>query len=213
MDTKIQKYARRCEGAAWALISLAFLQWIGSWIADFVVAYTMGDIDFSKYETMAEVFGKLSAEQLHKLNFVNMALAADWGGAWFGLFALAKLSWKARLLGFLCDGVGFAIMVIGFYFFIKLMKELQKGLLFSLDVIQLLNKIAKLIFWFAVYTPINRTIITLILSLANPPGQRLFTVSFTFGDLFTLAASWFFVILTSLMVESRELQSEHDLTV
>jgi hypothetical protein len=116
-------------------------------------------------------------------------------------------------LGFLCDGVGFAIMVVGFYFFIKLMAQLQKGSLFSLEVIQLLNKIAKIIFWFAVYTPINRTIITMILSLANPSGQRLLTISFTFGDLFTLAASWFFVILTSLMRESRELKSEHDLTV
>ena len=43
--------------------------------------------------------------------------------------------------------------------------------------------------------------------------QRFWIATFNFNDILTLAASWFFVILTSLMRESQQLQEEHDTTV
>jgi hypothetical protein len=80
-------------------------------------------------------------------------------------------------------------------------------------VIELLNKLAKVIFWFALYVPINRAILSLIITFQNPPGQRLFMASITLFDVFIFAASWFFMILTSLMHESRQLKTERDLTI
>ena len=215
MDTKIQKYARRCELAAWALMALAVIQWLTKWIADwFTYALaSFSNLDLAKYKTFAEAFEKLPKDQSSQLAFVDMTLQADIGNSWIGLINLEKLSWTSRLLGFLCDGVGIGIMLIGFWFFIKLMAQLKKRQLFSSEVIELLNKIAKVIFCFALYAPINRMLLSLLVALQNPPGQRFFVATFNFNDLFTLAVSWFFVILTSLMYESRQLQSEHDLTV
>lgn len=215
MDAKIQKYARRCEFAAWALIGLAFFQWIFKWVADWVIYLLsqFGGFDLTKYGSLAEAFKHLSCEQLNKISFVEKLMHADFGESWIGLSNLVKLSWTSRFLGFLCDGVAVGIMVLGFWLFVKLMKQLTKGSVFSIEVIELLNKIAKVIFWFAVYVPIGRILISLLIAFTNPPGQRCVAVTLLAGDIFVLAASWFFVILTALMRESRELQSERDLTV
>lgn len=215
MDAKIQKYARRCELAAWALIALAFTQWIFKWVVDWFVYWTsqFGDIDLTKYASLSEAIEKLSSQQLGSFKFIDIVMQADFGGAWIGLTTLAKFSWQSRLIGFLTDGVAVGIMVLGFWFFITLMKQLTKGSIFSIEVVELLNKIAKVILWFALYVPLNRSIISLLVAFSNPPGQRFWIATLNFGDIFTLAASWFFVILTSLMRESCELQSERDLTV
>ncbi len=215
MDVKIQKYARRCELAASALMGLVVVRWVGEWIADWVVYWSsrFGDLDLSKYQSLDGAVQKLQFEQLGRFNVVDALLRADFGCSWMGLTTLAKLPWYLRLSGFLCDGVAVGIIALGFWYFIKLMAQLKKGDIFSIDVIELLNKLARVIFWFALYIPINRTLITLIATMQNPPGQRFLVATINFTDIFTLAASWFFVILTSLMRESRQLQEDRDLTV
>jgi len=216
MDTKIQKYAKRCEIFARLLMALAIGNWVVKWFLDWYFFYAMvwfENLDITKYKTLAEVLEKFPSNQLGWLEAADRYMRIDLGESWIGLANLAKLSWASHLLGFLFDGIAVGIMALGFWYFIKLMKQLIKGSLFSADVIELLNKIAKIIFLLAVYTPINRTIVSLLITFANPPGQRFLVVTLSSNDILTLAASWFFVILTSLMRESRELQAEHDLTV
>jgi len=225
MDTKIQTYAKRCEIAAWFLVTFGIIDWVLKWFIDWIIyfrsAFSFGNFmnfiaytNYTKYTSLAEAMEKLPPEQwLNNLNFIDMIMKADVGASWIGLATLAKLSWASRLLGFLCDGIGVGIMVVGFWFFIKLMKQLKKGSMFSVEVIELLNKIAKVIFWVALYVPVNRTIISVLIAFNQPVGQRYWLAALNFGDILTLAASWFFVILTSLMRESRELQSDRDLTV
>ena len=219
MDTKIQKYAKWCEIAAQMLIFLVIIQWPIKWVADWLI-YGIGYFDHSadsfnlwQYKSLAEALEKLPIEQSGRLYFVDIVLQADYSSAWLGLANLARLPWIFRLIGFLADGVSVGILVIGFYLFIKLMKQLKKGSLFSVDVIELLSKIAKVIFWFALYTPINRTIISLLLAFNNPVGKRFWVATVNFHDILTITISWFFVILTSLMCESQQLKEEHDSTV
>ncbi len=216
MDTKIQKYARWNETAAKILMCFSVSNWIAKWFFDWVLFYSLylfENLDVSKYKSFADVLEKFPKEQLGGVNLCDIAMQADTGSSWIGIANLAKLSWTSRLVGFLADGVSVGILIIGFYLFIKLMKQLKTGSLFSIDVIELLNKIAKVIFWFALYTPINRTIVSLLVAFSHPVGQRFWIATFNFNDILTLAASWFFVILTSVMRESQQLKEEHDTTV
>ena len=212
MDAKIKKYARYLGITAWILMIWSIALWVMKWIADWVFC---GCVDLSKYTSMAEAFEKLpsGSEQLWQLKFIDTSLSADLGGAWIGLANLAKLSWGVRLWGFLFDGVAIGILAVGFWFFIKLMAQFKNGSVFSIDVIELLSKLAKVIFWFALYVPVNRAIVSLIIMFQNPSGQRFFVPSYMVGDAFILAASYFFMILTSLIYESCQLKEEHDLTI
>jgi hypothetical protein len=172
----------------------------------------------SKYASLAEAYEKLPIEQFptldaNRLKIVDAALRADFGNSWIGLIQLSKLSLTSRILGFLFEGISIAILVIGFWLFIQLMAQFKKGSIFSIGVSELLSKLAKVIFWFALYVPVQRTILTLIMTFQNPPGQRFFMVSITVSDVFIFAVSYFFVLLTSLMHESSKLQEDHDLTV
>ncbi|MFA5075334.1 MAG: DUF2975 domain-containing protein [Candidatus Babeliales bacterium] len=212
MDSKIKKYAGYCQTAAWILMIMGILQWIVKWFIDWIL-YGIRDIDLAKYKSMAEVFEKMPKEQLYRFVIVDSVFKSDYSGGWIGIFGLSKFSWGSWFLGFLSDGISIGILVIGFYFFIKLMKELKKGSVFSSPVIDLLNKLSNVIFWFALYLPVNRTLVNMIMAFQNPPGQRFFFPSITLVDIFIFAVSWFFVILTSLMKESKQLKTEQDLTI
>jgi hypothetical protein len=196
-------------------------QWVAKWSVDWIIygcdCLFHGHV-LSKYASLAEAYEKLPMEQLptldaNRLKIVDAALRADFGGSWIGLVQLSKLSLTSRILGFLCEGISIAILVIGFWLFIQLMAQFKKGSIFSIGVSELLSKLAKVIFWFALYVPVQRTILTLIMTFQNPPGQRIFMTSITLNDIFIFAASWFFMILTSLMYEGHKLQEDQDLTV
>lgn len=212
MDTKIKKYARRCQVTAWALMGFAVWHLFFKWLMDTYNFYRGNGFDLVKYTPLPEAMGKVSGGQFGALKSI-VDMQPDLSGTWINLASLTKLSWQVRLIGFLCDAVSVGIMIVGFWLFIKLMKQLAKGSLFSIEVIELLNKLAKVIFCFALYVPINRTLLCLLAAFANPVGPRYLSVTIGLSDILTLMASWFFVILTSLMRESRELQSERDLTV
>lgn len=187
MDTKIQKYARRCEFVAYGALVLSIGNWLIKWL--------------------------LPVKQLRWFESLVRALDPNFCESWFDSVSTAHLPWFLRLAGFLVDGVAVGIAVCGFYFFIHLMRQFKLGSPFSTQMVILLNKIAKALFWFALYLPVSRTLVTLIVSLNNPPGQRLLNITLGSQDIYTLAVSWFFVLLTSLMRESQQLQVEHDATV
>ena len=217
MDTKIQKYANRCEIAARCLMALALGQWPFKWLLDWYVFYSMVWIehinltkssvlaasDVTKSSSLATYIEKLTANQLWQVNFFDRLMQVDMG-EWIGLANLAKLSWASRLLCFLTEGVAVGIMVLGFYFFIKMMKQLKKGSVFSSEVIKLLNKITKVIFWFAVYVPINRAITSLIIFFESPAGHRFWFPMIGFSDLLTFRCK--LVFRHSYITYARELR-------
>ncbi len=215
MDSKIKKQARTLEFMAWILMFGGIFRWITKWAFDWIF-YGLGKFtgapDMSKYKTLTEAYEKLPSDQRY-LNFINAVRDAEYGGTGLRLLELSKLSWYTRLLGFLLDGIAIGILLVGFWFFIKLMLQFKKGSIFSSTAIELLNKLSKVIFWFALYLPINRSMVSLIMVFQNPPGQRYFALFITLGDMFIFAASYFFLILTSLMRDSRQLQEEQKLTV
>lgn len=206
LDQKIKKYAQRCKITAWILMIGGIGIWLGKWTMDW-------ELNWFLYYWPNNGATNLNSLPSETIKYLDRILNADYSGAWIGIENLAKLSSTSRFLCFLFDGIATGILAIGFWFFIKLMGELKKGSVFSNEVIEILNKLAKAVFWFAIYTPINRAIIGLIATFQNPPGQRYLVATINFSDVFILAASWFFVILTSLMHESQQLQAERDLTI
>lgn len=138
---------------------------------------------------------------------------AKFYGKDFDIFNLPKSELLIRILGFIIDAPAFSILILGFTTLIKLMHCFKQGEVFSEQTINLFNKLSKLAFIFAIYSPIKDSIITTIVSLQNPPGQRIIQFAFTSSDIINIFIFGFFVIISKIMQEGYKIKSEQDLTV
>lgn len=118
-----------------------------------------------------------------------------------------------RLAGLFVDSVGIIVLIFGLISFVRLMRCFQNGEIFSQSAITHLQRITKIALIWALYTPINGSLLSIIMSLQNPPGQRLITVTFWLHDVINIFIFGLFVIIVSIMKEGSRLQQEQDLTI
>jgi len=119
----------------------------------------------------------------------------------------------SRLLGAFIDSISIALLLWGCICFIRLLRYYQRGEIFTADTLALFNKMSRIAFAWALYEPVNFTLLSIITSLANPAGQRVIAVGLTSNDLVHIVIVGLFMIITSLMQEAYTLKNEHDLTV
>ena len=118
-----------------------------------------------------------------------------------------------RLIGMLVDSISSGSLLIILWLITSIMNQFQKSETFSFSVVTLFTTISKLAFSLAIYTPINRSLLSVITSWHNGPGQRILTVSFGSADLFNILIFGFLMVMTLLMQYGTTLQNEHNLTV
>jgi hypothetical protein len=127
--------------------------------------------------------------------------------------AIHNLPLLNRLLGFLVDGLWTGLLLIGLYYCIELMKRFETGEIFSQTTTTLFQKITKFMFWWAVYTPIQRTLHILAVTLSNPPGYRQLIVGISSIDIFLILIFLLFHVISSIMQEAVAIKSEQDLII
>lgn len=93
------------------------------------------------------------------------------------------------------------------------MKRFETGEIFSQKTITLFQKITKFMFWWAVYTPVQRTLHVLAVTLSNPPGYRQLIVGISSIDIFLILIFLLFHVISSIMQEAVEIKSEQDLII
>ena len=148
-------------------------------------------------------------------------IALDYGNHHFLFFALdnsfkaliAGMPFLHRVLGMIIDSFSFGLLFFIFLLVARLMNYFQQGEIFTAATVMLISLIGKTTFYLALYTPINRIILSLVISLHNPPGQRFISASFEPSDVFNILAFGFFMVITLLMREGNFLQEEKNLTV
>lgn len=146
-------------------------------------------------------------------------IALDYGNHHFLFFApdnmslIAGMPFFHRLIGMIIDGFSFGLLIFIFLLVIKLMNYFQQNEIFTSATVAIISLIGKMTFYLALYTPINRTILSLVMSWHNPPGQRFISASFEPSDMFNILAFGFFMVITLLMREGNFLQEEKNLTV
>jgi hypothetical protein len=126
---------------------------------------------------------------------------------------IAQIPATHRLLGFLVDGISVALIFFGIITFVRIMRCLRQGDIFSRKTVFLFRRLSILALLWAVYTPVRNTLLTLVESLHNPAGQRI--IAFTFGsdDVVNIFILGFFLVITSVMQEASALKEEQELTV
>lgn len=116
-----------------------------------------------------------------------------------------------RLAGMLFDGVSFGLLIMIFWLVAEIMKHFQNNDTFSKSTVQLFTLMSKCAFYHALYTPINRTILSVITTLHVRP--HTLGISFGSTDLLNIFIFGFLMVMTLLMQQAVVLQQEQSLTV
>ncbi len=118
-----------------------------------------------------------------------------------------------RIVGMIVDS-GISIMLLMILWnIIKVMKKFEHNELFSNSLVNFFVKMNTYAFCLALYVPLNRMILSVIITLHNAPGHRILTASFGSADLFNILMFGIFMVMTLLMQHATVLQNEQNLTV
>ena len=85
--------------------------------------------------------------------------------------------------------------------------------MFSRNVFSLFRKISRIALAWAIYGPVKSIIMSLVLTIHNPPGSRIVSLTVSSNDIINIFIVGFFFVITSLMYEGYKLKNEQDLTV
>ncbi len=127
--------------------------------------------------------------------------------------SLANLPILSKILYLLIDGISCVLILVGCFYFIKILKLYQRGEIFSSHLLQLFQKVSRIALVWALYAPLKHTLLSLVTTFFNPVGQRVIEVSITSHDIINIFVVGFFLVITSLMQEAYALKNESDLTV
>jgi len=120
----------------------------------------------------------------------------------------ATLTLPVRLLACLVGLAQAAIAVFAVWRLRRLFGLYADGLIFTADNTRCLRHFAAAILAFAIAKPVTGALLSVVLTMNNPPGQRQITVSLGSSELATLFIGGVFLIIAWIMDEAREMAEE-----
>lgn len=129
------------------------------------------------------------------------------------LHYLRELPVINRVICFIVEGGLLAIVMSGLFHCMRLMHYFKNGEIFSLRTIALLGNVSKLALIWALYSPFN-TIVQSMLAFHETIDQRSLSIAYASDDAcIKLVFFGFLLVLTLMLQEGYYLKSEQDLTV
>ena len=114
-----------------------------------------------------------------------------------------------RILGFLISMVPVALLMWGILHLRALFKLFRKAVFFSEANVRLLHKFAMMLFFNTLASPIARSLVSVAVTINNPPGQRAVVFNIEGGDLNSLFVAVVFLAVAWVMREAHALAQEN----
>ena len=128
-------------------------------------------------------------------------------------FVQIPLPASARIMGFMVTMLPTAVGISGAYYLMRLFHLYEQGQIFRLPNVQCFKKLSRVLIWWFAVGIIHRSILSVALTLHNPPGQRIVTLGIGSPDLTALLLGGILAVIAWVMEEGRKLQEDQDLTV
>jgi hypothetical protein len=128
-------------------------------------------------------------------------------------FARLPLPASARLMGFLVVMIPTGVAMTGAYHLMRLFELYERGEIFKLSNVHCYKKLSRLLIWWFVAGILCRSLLSVVLTLHHPPGQRMITFGLSSSNLTILLLGLILAVITWVMEEGRKLQEDQDLTV
>lgn len=120
---------------------------------------------------------------------------------------------QAKVLGFLASLLPMAIDMLGLWVLAKLFKLYAEGKIFTIENVYCYRKLGYLLLAAAITGPIHQSLLSIVLTLHNPPGQRMLSVSLSSSDFSRALMGGIVLLISWVMEEGRKLEDEQAFTV
>ncbi len=127
--------------------------------------------------------------------------------------SVGKLSPGTCLAGFLVSMIPSGVAMIGIYVLIRLFRLYENAQIFTPENVRCFRNLGRILMIWAAAGILYDPMISLALTLANPPGQRMITVSLGSPDITALLVGGIISLMAWVMEEGRILQDEQNFTI
>jgi hypothetical protein len=123
------------------------------------------------------------------------------------------LSFQTRLFASTASLLTSGIAMTGLFFIIRLFRLYETGKIFAKEHVTCFRRLGYILIIYMFAGIIRNSLVTIILTLANPPGQRIISLGFSSSDLTKLFIGLVLLLISRVMDIGREIQEEQQLTV
>ncbi len=117
------------------------------------------------------------------------------------------LLWQ-KILGFFVAALPVTILCWALLLALKLVNFLKAGLWFDERCETLCRSFSKVMLWFVLLQFIHRTLLVLVITATNPPGEKQLLISISTEDIFALVPVVFALIFAHIISLAREQREE-----
>jgi hypothetical protein len=128
-------------------------------------------------------------------------------------FVVLPLPVSARFMGFLVTMMPTAVAMAGAYYLMRLFHLYEQGYIFKPPNVLCFKRLSRVLMWWFAVGIIHRSLLSVALTLHNPPGHRIFTLGIGSPDLTALLLGCILAVIAWVMEEGRKLQEDQDFTV
>jgi len=118
-----------------------------------------------------------------------------------------------RLLSFLADLIPLGAMIYGLQKLKNLFFLYENGLIFTEQNVSCFRSLGRAMIVWAVCHVVRTTLLSIILTLDNPPGKRIIAVMLDSGDFAGVFVGVVVLIVSWVMDEGRKIQEDQSLIV
>jgi len=128
-------------------------------------------------------------------------------------FVTMPLPVSARMMGFAATMMPTGVAMLGAYHLMRLFRLYEQGDIFRSSNVRCFKNLSRVLVGWFVIGIIHRSLLSMVLTLHHPPGQRYITFELGSPDLTALLIGLALAIIAWVMDEGRKLQEEQDYTV
>ena len=128
-------------------------------------------------------------------------------------FVTMPLPASARIMGFVVTMMPTGVAMFGAYYLIQLFRLYEQGQIFRDSNVRCFKNLSRVLIWWFAVGIVHKSLLSIALTLHNPPGQRMITLELGSPDLTALLLGAILAVIAWVMEEGRKLQEDQDFTV
>lgn len=128
-------------------------------------------------------------------------------------FVSVPLPISARLMGFMVVMIPTGVAMFGAYYLMRLFHLYEQGDIFKLANVRCFKNLSRVLICWFIAGIVHRSLLSVALTVHNPPGQRMITLELGSPDLTALLLGGILAVIAWVMEEGRKLQEDQDLTI
>lgn len=130
-----------------------------------------------------------------------------------GIKILHPLSMQTKILGFIVSLIPNGLYLCALYFLIRLFKLYENHIIFSIQNITYIKRIAYTLLLSQLLEPVYQGLISPLLTWHNPAGQRSIDITLSQTNLSILVIAILMILVSWIMTEGYQLKEEQAYTV